>query len=89
MYFNTGLVRNLGHLIVFLELWAHLFQENLGTRRLATKSEGTMGRTALGNSLDWGEGESACTVIHGIQSFQKKADGLYLKTLEYFSLPVD
>ena len=40
--FNTGLVQNLGHLIVFLELWAHLFQENLGTRRLATKSEGTL-----------------------------------------------
>ena len=41
VYFNTGLVQNLGHLMVFLELWAHLFQENLGTRRLATKSEGT------------------------------------------------
>ena len=32
VYLNTGLVRNLGHLIVFLEFWAHLFQENLGTR---------------------------------------------------------
>ena len=42
MYFNTGLVRNLGHFIVFLELWAHLFQENLGTRRLATRLEGTV-----------------------------------------------
>ena len=29
---NTGLVQNLGHIIVFLELWAQLFQENLGTR---------------------------------------------------------
>ena len=32
VYFNTGLVQNLGHIIVFLELWAQLFQENLGTR---------------------------------------------------------
>ena len=42
VYFNTGLVRNFGHLIVFLELWAHLFQENLGTRQLVTKLEGTL-----------------------------------------------
>ena len=26
---------------VFLELWAQLFKENLGTRRLAIKLEGT------------------------------------------------
>ena len=32
VYFNTGFVQNLGHLNVFLEFWAHLFQENLGTR---------------------------------------------------------
>ena len=41
VYFNTGLVRNLGHINVFLQLWAQLFQENLGTRRLAIKLEGT------------------------------------------------
>ena len=37
----TGLVQNLGNIIVFLELWAQLFEENLGTRRLAMKLEGT------------------------------------------------
>ena len=40
-YFNTELVRNFGHINVFLELWAQLFNENLGTRRLAIKLEGT------------------------------------------------
>ena len=40
-YINTGLVRNLGHINVFLGLWAQLFKENLGTRRLAIKLEGT------------------------------------------------
>ena len=38
--FNTGLVQNLGHINVFLKLWAYLFQENLGTTRLAIKLEG-------------------------------------------------
>ena len=47
MYFNTELVQNSGHLIVFLELWAHLFQENLGTCRLATNLEGTLALTLL------------------------------------------
>ena len=28
--FNTQLVRKLGHINIFLELWAQLFQENLG-----------------------------------------------------------
>ena len=37
VYFNTGLIQNLVHINVFLELWAHLFKENLGTRRLAIK----------------------------------------------------
>ena len=32
VYFNTGLVQNLGHLNVFLHLRAQLFPENLGTR---------------------------------------------------------
>ena len=41
VFFNTGLVRNLGHINVFLELWAQLFKENLGTRRLAIKLEGS------------------------------------------------
>ena len=41
VYINTGLVRNLGHKNVFLGLWAQLFKENLGTRRLAIKLEGT------------------------------------------------
>ena len=40
-YFNTGLVQNLGHINVFLELWAQLFKDNLGTRRLAIKLKGT------------------------------------------------
>ena len=42
-------------------------------------------RLDLGNSLDRCEGESARAVIHGIQSFQKKDDGLYLTTPEYSS----
>ena len=37
--YNTVLVQNLGHLHVFLELWAQFFRENLGTRRLAIKLE--------------------------------------------------
>ena len=41
VYFNTGLVRNLGHVNVFLELWAQLYKENLGTCRLAIKLGGT------------------------------------------------
>ena len=41
VYFNTGLVQNLGHINVFLWLWVQLFKENLGTRRLAIKLEGT------------------------------------------------
>ena len=34
-------MRNLGHINAFLEFWAQLFTENLGTRRLAMKLEGT------------------------------------------------
>ena len=45
VYFNTGLVRKLEHINVFLELWAHLFEENLGTCRLAIKLEGTQDET--------------------------------------------
>ena len=45
MYFNTELVQNLGHINVFLELWAQLFKENLGTCRLAIKLEGTQATT--------------------------------------------
>ena len=37
VYFNTGLVQNLGHRNVFLELWAQLIKENLRTRQLAIK----------------------------------------------------
>ena len=40
-YFNTGMVRNFGHINNFLELWARLFKENSGTCRLTMKSEGT------------------------------------------------
>ena len=40
-YFNTGLVQNLGHVNLFLELWAQLFKENLGTRQLAINLDGT------------------------------------------------
>ena len=47
VYFNTGLVRNLGHINAFLELWAQLFKENLGTRWLAIKLEGTQDRTRM------------------------------------------
>ena len=41
VYFNTGLVQNLGHINVFLDLWAQLLQDNLGTCQLAIKLEGT------------------------------------------------
>ena len=41
-YFNTQLVQKLGHINIFLELWAELFQENLGTGQLAIKLEGTL-----------------------------------------------
>ena len=39
--FNTGMVQNLGHKVVFLELWAQLLKENLGTCRLNINLEGT------------------------------------------------
>ena len=42
VYFNTRLVQKSGHINVFLDLWAQLFQENLDTCRLATKFEGTL-----------------------------------------------
>ena len=41
VYFNTELVQNLGHINVFLGVWAQLFYDNLGTRRLAIELEGT------------------------------------------------
>ena len=34
----------------------------------------------LENSLDWIEGVSGRALIHGLQSFPKKADGIYLTT---------
>ena len=40
--FNIGLIQNLGYINVCFELWAQLFQENLGTCRLAKKLEGTL-----------------------------------------------
>ena len=43
----TPLVQKLGHINVFLELWAQLFQENLGTARLAMKLEGRLGGLCL------------------------------------------
>ena len=43
--FDTGLVQNLGHINIFLELWAQLFKEHLGTRRLAIKLKGTQAAT--------------------------------------------
>ena len=41
VYINTGLVRNLWHINIFLGLWAQLFKENLDTLRLAIKFEET------------------------------------------------
>ena len=37
VYFNAGLVRNLRHMNVLFQLSGQLFQENLGTCRLAKK----------------------------------------------------
>ena len=44
VHFNTKLVQNLGHIHepVFLQLWAQLFQENLGTFRSAKMLERTL-----------------------------------------------
>ena len=42
VYFNTRSVRKLGHTNIFLEFWAQLFQETLGTGQLAIKLEGTL-----------------------------------------------
>ena len=42
VYFNTRLVQKFGHIHVFLELWAQLLQENLGTGWFAIKLEGTV-----------------------------------------------
>ena len=42
VYFNTGLVQNLGHTNVFLELWAQLFQKKFGTHQLAIKLKGIL-----------------------------------------------
>ena len=46
-YLITGLVQNLGHIpvIVFLELWAQLFKENLGIRQLAIKLKETQSQS--------------------------------------------
>ena len=35
IYFNNELVQNLGHMNTLSKHWAQLFQENLGTCRLA------------------------------------------------------
>ena len=55
VYFNTQLVRKLGHMNIFLELWAQLFQKNLGTRLLAIKLEETLGAAIYRKkpSHDW------------------------------------
>ena len=42
------MVQNLGHIIVFLKLWAQWIVENLGTRRLAMKLEGTQILSTIG-----------------------------------------
>ena len=42
VYFNNELVQNLGHINIFLEHWAQLFEGNLSTCRLAIKLEGTL-----------------------------------------------
>ena len=53
VYFNrpTGLVRNIGHIKIFLGFWAQLFKENLGTCRFAIKLEGTQDRARSGEKL--------------------------------------
>ena len=45
-YFNNELVQNLGHINIFLEHGAQLFQENLGTCRLAKMLEGTLAESS-------------------------------------------
>ena len=41
VYFITRLVQKLGHINVFLELWARLFEEILCTGQIGIKLEGT------------------------------------------------
>ena len=41
-YFDTELVQKLAYKNLFLQLWAQLFWENLGIRRLAKNFEGIL-----------------------------------------------
>ena len=54
-YFNTGLIGSLGHINVFLQLWAHLLSENLDTRPLAKKLKGTPAENFLNRDLEVGD----------------------------------
>ena len=49
VYCNTRLVWKFGDINVFLELWAQMFQENLGTPWLAIKLGGTLCCIECGN----------------------------------------
>ena len=40
--FDTGLVQNLGHINIILQLWAQMCRKNLATHRFAKKLEGTL-----------------------------------------------
>ena len=44
---------SLRHIHAFLELWAQLFEENLGTRQLAIKLEGTQPSTIFQAKATW------------------------------------
>ena len=46
------MARNLGHINIFLGLWAQILKENLGTRRLAVKLEGTQAYTLIRSYLE-------------------------------------
>ena len=59
-YFDTGLVWNLGHINVFLELWTQLSLDNLGTRRLAIEVEGTQ--------------DTALFILHQPKNIWRKSD---------------
>ena len=63
VYLSTRLVQKLGHTNVFLELWAQLFQENLGTGHSTIKLEGPL--ISAVSDIAWG----LCAVPQQLKAF--------------------
>ena len=58
----TRLVRKLGHINVVLEIWAQLFQENLGTGRFLHKVRGD-------NAVDDGFHYAAFSTLFSVKEY--------------------